>query len=145
MNNNYYQPYVGVQRPMYQIPTQMPYNEQFNQQIQTPISNYNQQSRQGLQGKIVDSMDVVKGMDIPYDGSISYFPSTDGKKIFTKHLQMDGNVSVLTYTLTQDKEEKVEIPNYATKEDIEGYFDTFKSELEEIKKVINKKGKKDDD
>jgi len=68
---------------------------------------YNQQPRQAapmykptpsvLQGKVVDSLDVVKATDIPYDGSVSYFPLTDSSAIITKQLQPDGTTKVIIY------------------------------------------------
>ena len=52
------------------------------------------QSRSLLNGKSVDSLDVVKAMDIPLDGSISYFPLTDGSAIVSKQLQNDGTSKI---------------------------------------------------
>ena len=82
-----------------------------------PYLNYNQQVPQmrqnqmvykpqmSLQGKVVDSLDVVKAADIPYDGSISYFPLTDGTAIITKQLQQDGTSRVVIYKPTSENEE----------------------------------------
>jgi pyruvate/2-oxoacid:ferredoxin oxidoreductase beta subunit len=82
-----------------------------------PYLNYNQQTPQmrqnqmiykpqmSLQGKVVDSLDVVKAADIPYDGSISYFPLTDGTAIITKQLQQDGTSRVVIYKPTSENEE----------------------------------------
>lgn len=133
MNNNYARPYI----PNYQ--------NNFNQQVQMPSPMYNQALKPSLQGKIVEGLKVVESSEIPYDGSISYFPCTDGKTIFTKQLQTDGNVRVFRYVLEEEKDEKVDLPTYATKEDIQGYFDSFKNELEEIKKSLKTKGKKEDE
>ena len=70
-----------------------PYNPYFNynQQVQqTPRQSqqsiYKPQNSFVLQGKVVDSLDVVKATDIPYDGSVSYFPLTDHSAIITKQL-----------------------------------------------------------
>lgn len=141
MYNNYYQPYMN----RYGNPTQIPSNEQFTQQVQIPSPMYNQALKPSLQGKIVEGLRVVESSEIPYDGSISYFPCTDLKTIFTKQLQTDGNVRVFKYVLEEETNEKVDLPNYPTKEDIQGYFDSFKNELEEIKKSLKSKGKKDDE
>lgn len=141
MYNNYYQPYMN----RYGNPTQIPSNEQFNQQVQIPSPMYNQALKPSLQGKIVEGLKVVESSEIPYDGSISYFPCTDLKTIFTKQLQTDGNVRVFKYVLEEETNEKVALPNYATKEDIQAFFDSFKNELEEIKKSLKSKGKKDDE
>ena len=54
-------------------------------------------SKNGLQGKQVDSVDVVKATDVPFDGSVSYFPLTDGSAIVTKQLQMDGTSKIVIF------------------------------------------------
>lgn len=78
-----------------------PYYTNFNQQSQQiprqNLQNYKQPSITGLQGKVVDSLDVVKATDIPYDGSVSYFPLTDNSAIITKQLQQDGTSKVVIY------------------------------------------------
>ena len=91
-NNNYYQPprNLGIQ-PNYQQPIYQP-------MYQVPIS---QPTSNGLLGKLVDSVDVVKSMDIPLDGSVSYFPLTDGSAIVSKQLQADGT-STVSYTHIRD-------------------------------------------
>lgn len=86
----------------------------------------------GLQGKSVDSIDVVKAMDIPLDGSISYFPLTDGTAIVTKQLQMDGSSKTIVYKPVEKEEPKQEI-KYITNEQLD----------EAIKKVDNKELKDD--
>lgn len=86
----------------------------------------------GLQGKSVDSIDVVKAMDIPLDGSISYFPLTDGTAIVTKQLQMDGSSKTIVYKPIENEEPKQEI-KYITNEQLD----------EAIKKVDNRELKDD--
>lgn len=62
MFNNYnpYNPYYQQQRFQYQPQPQMYTPDQQN-------SIYRQNTPQGLQGKTVDSLEVVKAMDIPLD------------------------------------------------------------------------------
>lgn len=100
-----------------------------------PVEQYQPQQMYkqiGLQGKSVDSIDVVKAMDIPLDGSVSYFPLVDGTAIVTKQLQADGTSKTVVYKPIEDKE-IANVPTYITKED----FD------KEIKKIDNS-GIKDD-
>ena len=104
---NYYQPfnpYFGqpvqpqIQRMQQPMPQQI-----INQPVQ-PIQNI------GLQGKSVDSIDVVKAMDIPLDGSISYFPLTNGTAIVTKQLQMDGTSKTIIYEpVKEENKEEIQI------------------------------------
>lgn len=86
----------------------------------------------GLQGKSVDSVDVVKAMDIPLDGSVSYFPLTDGTAIVTKQLQMDGSSKTVIYKPVEEKEPEQTI-EYITSEQLD----------EAIKKVDNRELKDD--
>lgn len=89
-NNPYYNP-VGYNS----------YQQMYRQPIQQmqPIQPIQQsmQSPNFLQGKLVDSIDVVKATDIPLDGSVSYFPIADGSLIATKQLQMDGTTKICVY------------------------------------------------
>lgn len=140
MYNNYgYRPYFGNQMMQYQQPIQQ-------EQIQ-PTQPYIQPIKQALYGKTVDSLDVVKSMDIPLDGSVNYFPLADGTKIATKQLQMDGTSKIQIYDLVQENKE--EVPKYATIDDFKTYIDDLdigdlKQDLKDIKKELKelKKDKK---
>lgn len=125
------------------------YNQQ-PQQIQTPrqaSQMYKPQNSIILQGKVVDSLEVVKATDIPYDGSVSYFPLTDGSAIITKQLQQDGTSKVVVYKPILENE-KSEVKYMTEKEfkeqinELNGKYiteDDFKEQL----KNINSKDIKD--
>lgn len=101
---------------MFNSYNQNPYfNPYFNAQTQTvqPTMRYNT----GLQGKSIDNLEVVKAMDIPLDGSISYFPLVDGTAIVTKQLQQDGTSKITIFK--QIEAEEAASVKYATIEDIE--------------------------
>lgn len=119
-----------------------PYN------LYSPYYNYNLQSQQSqqiprqnpqiykpqnniLQGKVVDSLEVVKATDIPYDGSVSYFPLTDNSAIITKQLQSDGTSKLVVYKPEVGNTEN-KTPRYITE-----------SELKEQIKDLNSKDIKD--
>jgi hypothetical protein len=72
--------------------------------------------QQGLQGKSVDSLEVIKAMDIPLDGSVSYFPLVDGSAIVTKQLQQDGTSKIVVYKPIENESAEQDSPNYVTKE-----------------------------
>lgn len=128
---------------MFNSYNQNPYfNPYFNTQPQqvppTPI-RYNT----GLQGKSIDNLEVVKAMDIPLDGSISYFPLVDGTAIVTKQLQQDGT-SKITVFKPIEADEAVSQPKYATIEDIDNKINEIKmpdikglqEEIKNLKKQI---------
>lgn len=120
--NPYFNPYFNPQQPQQVAP--MKYNAG------------------GLQGKSIDNLEVVKAMDIPLDGSISYFPLVDGSAIVTKQLQQDGT-SKITIFKPIEAEEATSV-KYATIEDIENRINSIKmpdtkplqDEIKTLKKQI---------
>ena len=120
--NPYFNPYLNMQ-PQQVPPTPMRYNT-------------------GLQGKSIANLEVVKAMDIPLDGSISYFPLVDGTAIVTKQLQQDGT-SKITIFKPIEAEEATSV-KYATIEDIENRINNIKmpdmkplqDEIKTLKKQI---------
>lgn len=134
--NNYgYNPY-GKYIP--QQPMQQPIQQELFNTVQT---------RSGLQGKQVESIDVVKAIDIPLDGSISYFPLADNTAILTKQLQTDGTSKINIYKLTQEKD--ISHPNYATFEDLDKKFkqidlSDLEDDIKDLKNEIKKLKKKGD-
>lgn len=134
--NNYYPNYNQFYGQMQmQLPKMQPTQPVQPVQPMQTIEQYQPQQiykQIGLQGKSVDSIDVVKAMDIPLDGSVSYFPLVDGTAIVTKQLQADGTSKTVVYKPIEDKE-ITNVPKYITKEDLD----------KEIKKVDNSSIKDD--
>ena len=131
---NYYPNYNQFYQPQYQPQRQM--------DIQQPL--YQPIKPSGLQGKSVDSLEVVKAMDIPLDGSVSYFPLTDGTAIVSKQLQADGTSKTIIYKPVQD--EQKDTIKYITIDELEEVLNDvqdLKDELKEMKKEFKKKSKED--
>lgn len=59
--------------------------------------NYNVQQCSFLNGKIVDSIEVVKATDITMDGNYHYFPKADGTEVYAKRWLPNGTTEILTY------------------------------------------------
>lgn len=127
---------------MFNSYNQNPYfNPYFNPQQPQPVApmKYN---AGGLQGKSIDNLEVVKAMDIPLDGSISYFPLVDGSAIVTKQLQQDGTSKITIFKPIEAEE--VTSVKYATIEDIENRINNIKmpdmkplqDEIKTLKKQI---------
>lgn len=120
-------------------------------QTYTPSTQFNKPA--GLLGKSVDSIEVVKATDIPLDGSVSYFPLTDGSAIVTKQLMQDGTSKTIIYKPTE--EEQKETPKYVTSEELKesiknidlSDIDDLKDDIKELRQEIKdlKKSKKKDD
>ena len=134
---NQYNPYInrfyGQQQANMPQPMDLPMQQQ-----NTPQMALNRQNI--LYGKQVDSLEVVKAIDIPLDGSISYFPLANGSAIVTKQLQQDGTSKITIYEPKTQKEDM----KFATIEDIDkrleklGFseIDDLKDDLEDLKKEL---------
>ena len=125
--NPYLNRYYGQQQPQ---PMEMPMQQQ----------NVSQMVLNRLNGKQVESIDIVKNLEIPLDGSISYFPLVNGSAIATKQLMQDGTSKITIY---EPKTQKEQI-KYATIEDIDkklenldfSEIDDLKEELSDLKKEL---------
>lgn len=147
-NNGYgYTPYINQRfNNMVQPQVEQPI-QQTTQQQYTPV-----QQKPMLNGKVVESIDVVKVMDINFDGSINYYPIADGSAIVTKQLQMDGTSKTIIYKPVDT--DKVEQPKYATMEDVQksineidlSDIEDLKDDIKDIRQEIKdmKKKKKED-
>ena len=160
-NNSYGGPYGGnpyfnsqfYNNPYSYQPLQ-PRNIQ-STQINSQMNSQTTQNNQTiLQGKVVDSIDVVKATDVTLDGSVCYFPLIDGSAIITKQLQPDGTSKIVVYKPSQEDSSVPEV-KYITENDFKKAmskfdFSEFKDKFKEIDrkiedltddiKKINKKG-----
>lgn len=127
---------------MFNSYNQNPYfNPYFTQQAQQPQQIMSMRYN-NLQGKSIDNLEVVKAMDIPLDGSISYFPLVDGSAIVTKQLQQDGTSKITIFKPIEAEEASA--VKYATIEDIENRINNIKmpdtkplqDEIKTLKKQI---------
>lgn len=103
---NYGAPYGGYQQPImnYQPMDRL---QQLQQNYQNTIPQYQQpqmaqQQMYGLNGEIVDGIDVVKAKNVDMTGAVVYYPQSNGEAIYTKQLQPDGTSRILTYRISQD-------------------------------------------
>jgi len=120
----YYTPYNSYQNNYSNM--QMP--QQYTQPIYRPL---------GLQGKVVDNLDVVKAMDITMDGSMNYYPLADGTAIATKQLQQDGTSKVVVYKPVVDNEDAQ--PKYITAEDLKSFNDKELKDMKDDLKTLKRK------
>ena len=110
------------------------------QQEQNQATQYN---RQILQGGVVTSIDEVKAISIPLDGSTSYFALADGSAVVSKQLQQDGTSKMIVYKPISGEEKQAET-KYITENDLKAQFGDFnpkdikdiKDEIKSLKKQI---------
>lgn len=122
--------YSGVGYNGYQQPISgVGYNN-----FQQPIQN----KPLGLQGKIIDDLEVVKATDILLDGSINYFPLADGSAIATKQLQPNGTSKIIIYRPVEEpKKEPAKEVKYITENDFVNNISNIKEKINEIENKIN--------
>jgi len=147
---NQYNPYInrfyGQQQANMPQPMEMPIQQQ--NMSQTALNRQNI-----LYGKQVDSLEVVKAIDIPLDGSISYFPLANGSAIVTKQLQQDGTSKITIYepktqkddikfATIEDVDKRLEKLDFSEIDDLREDLSDLKKELKDIKNKL--KAKKED-
>lgn len=78
--NNGYNQQIPVQNPYQQ---RMDFLQNYQQNLQpTQIAVTNNQMN--VMGKIVDSIEAVKAMEVPMDGAMYFFPKADGTEVYGK-------------------------------------------------------------
>ncbi len=106
---------------------------------QNPYLNYYQRMPQiqmpsVLKGYPVSSIDEARAANIDFDGSITFFPDLNNKKIYTKQIQMDGSLAFNVYELKDiviPPKEETKQKEYVTR-------DEFNELLVLLKENINK-------
>ena len=146
----YMNPYYFPNNPVY--PQQQygqinPYPDRLAQ-LQAQQQQYNQAQYNpqmpaqtiGLNGEVVDSIDVVKAKNVDMSGNVTFYPKADLSEIYTKQLQMDGTSRIVTYRMVQP-----DIKNHDDKNgsdvDVVGMFDQLKidllQEISDLKDMVN--------
>ena len=88
-----------------------PYNGNNNNQYIPQNQNYvpmNQQPPQLLNGKIVDSVDVVRVTEVPI-GGFGIFPKADLSEVYVKSWNNNGTTSVITFAPIAPQETQSEV------------------------------------
>ena len=132
----YYPQYIPQMQRLQNLEQQYPQFAQQNQQSYPQNPQSYPQPTLGLQGKSVESLDVVKAMDIPLDGSISYFPLTDGSAIITKQLQQDGTSKTIIYKPFTEPTTPVEPIKYVSEEEVRAMIENGSETILELQDDI---------
>lgn len=113
----YMNPYYFQNNPAYQPQQQYnpmaPYQDrlaqlqsQYNQQSQYNLVQQNQ--TYGLNGEIVDGIDVVKAKNVDMSGNVTFYPKADMSEIYTKQLMADGTSRIVIYKAVHPENQKTE-------------------------------------
>ena len=129
-NPNYYAQYQQQFNPYMQ---RMENLQQFQQAIQQPPVQQQMAMPNQLAplGKVVESLDIVKVMDIPMDGNMYYFPKADGTEVYSKQFMPNGQTRILTFKPVLDSE-----PNTLSNEEEKAKFEPINNVLRGIQDDI---------
>ena len=148
----YTNPYYFQNNPMYQQQYGQinPYPDRLaqlqSQQQQFNQSQYGQQMPVqpiGLNGEIVDSIDVVKAKNVDMSGNVTFYPKSDMTEIYTKQLQADGTSRIVTYRAVQPESEsqKEQKQTSVDMNTINGMFGQLRmdllNEISDLKDLVN--------
>ena len=147
----YVNPYYFQNNPAYP-PTQYgqinPYPDRLAQlQAQQQQFNQSQYGQQmpvqpiGLNGEVVDSIDVVKAKNVDMSGNVTFYPKADLSEIYTKQLQLDGTSRIVTYRAVQPETAAQKDRKSDSDVDVVGMFGQLKTdllqEISDLKDMVN--------
>lgn len=95
------------------------------------ISMPTQQTSQFLNGKLVDSKDIVKATEVPI-GSYGVFPKADFSEIYVKLWNNDGTTSVVEFKPTITQEEKGESPEGKMLNSLFAKIDSLEKKIDSV-------------
>lgn len=113
-------PYAPVQQRYPQMEQAYP---QYGQQPQLQQQNF------GLNGKVVDSAELITANDVPMDGNVAVFPKRDFSEIYAKSWKADGTIQTIVYKPVLEQKESG-VAN--TSVDLSGLYEDVKAIREEM-------------
>ena len=146
--------YPQIQQPMMfnQMPQYSPYTDRLAQ-LQVQQQQLQASQNMATLGKVVESEDVLKTLEIPMDGQQYYFPKADGTEIYAKQWLPNGTTRILIFKPTLDdgvdentlEEEKLNVEQFnKVVEGILNEIQTINSKIDKISKPsTTTRGKKE--
>lgn len=145
--------YPQMQQPMFnQMPQYNPYAERLAQ-LQAQQQQLQASQNMTTLGKVVESVDVLKTLEVPMDGQQYYFPKADGTEIYAKQWLPNGTTRILTFKPSLDdkvdentlEEEKLNVEQFnKVVEGILNEIQTINSKIDKISKPsTTTRGKKE--
>lgn len=119
------------QNPLMQSYQPMDRLAQIQQNYQNTIPQYQQPQAQnfGLNGEIVDSIDVVKAKNVDMTGSPTFYPKGDMSEIYVKQLQMDGTSRTDIYRKVVPENAQTPVQQHVNMDVLNGMFGQLKQDL----------------
>lgn len=118
--------------PNYYSPTPT-VNTQYNNFQPSPMQNQNGGVRPGIiYGRVVNDPNEITANEIPMDGSVSLFPTSDYSKIYAKAWNGNGLITTKTFVL----EEPINTQNAAPEAD--SFQTEIRVRLDKIEKMLSR-------
>lgn len=126
--NNSYNPW---NTPGYNYP-QYPYgmNQQTNPQMP---SNVNAPRVNTISGRVVSSPNEITPNEIPMDGTVSLFPTSDYSTIYAKAWNTNGQIETVKFVVSKPEEVTTEKSDGGTK----AALDAINARLDKIEKAVS--------
>lgn len=147
-------PQMQMQQPMMfnQMQQYNPYADRLAQ-LQAQQQQLQASQNMATLGKVVESVDVLKTLEVPMDGQQYYFPKADGTEVYTKQWLPNGTTRILTFKPSLDdkvdentlEEEKLNVEQFnKVVEGILYEIQTINSKIDKISKPsASTRGKKE--
>lgn len=130
-----YNPMAPYQDRLNQMQMQAQYNQQPMVQQNQPV---------GLNGEIVDSIDVVKAKNVDMSGQPTFYPKSDLSEVYVKRLMADGTSQIITFKAVQPEATSEQRQEVVNTEMLNQLFSEMKQdimqEISSIKEMIPKQG-----
>lgn len=117
----------GVGYPQQQVP-QAPANYFQNGNFQAPQQPV--RSTNSISGRIVGNLNEIAPNEVPMDGRVSYFPTSDYERIYARAWMSDGTIKTVTYTRVLEEGEQPAESNP---------MDVILARLDNIEKMLSKR------
>lgn len=94
---------------------------------QTPINNFSQPSM--IRGRVVKDQSEILPNEIPMDGTISFFPKSDGSEIYGKAWTSNGTIQNFRFVKAEEIQNGNTIDNSTTSQQILDKLNKIESAL----------------
>lgn len=126
---------------------QQPRMQQSQIEQMQPVNQFQQQMPRGVNGRVVQSVEMITANDVPMDGSAAFFPMQDMSAILAKSWNADGTIKTVVFkpineTASQDSAQNQENLKFdlsdGTVAAFMNRFDELSERLEQLEFSVNK-------
>ena len=126
---------------------QQPRMQQSQIEQMQPVNQFQQQMPRGVNGRVVQSVEMITANDVPMDGSAAFFPMQDMSAILAKSWNADGTIKTVVFkpineTASQNSAQNQENIKFelsdGTVAAFMNRFDELSERLEQLEFSVNK-------